>query len=177
MILCAGALVSPKLLMLSGIGDPGQLRSVGIAVRHALHGVGRNLREHPCIMQNWEVDVPTLNSEKLFSRKALGHGLNWLLRGAWRRRVNEDNVDLNRNFVNHGKTYFKTPYYGELHDLLIPDGAQAPVRIQSDPGIEQFRKVRGEAAFQIGAMGQYSHPDGINFGGHAPVWSARMEGP
>ena len=93
---------------------------------------------------------------------------------AWRRRVNEDNVDLNRNFVDHGKPHFENPYYGELHDLLVPDAADAPVPLQSDPGIARFRKVRGEAAFQIGALGQYSHPDGINFGGHAPVWSARL---
>ena len=51
-ILCAGALISPKLLMLSGIGPPGHLESMGIAVHHGLEGVGRNLREHPCIMQN-----------------------------------------------------------------------------------------------------------------------------
>ena len=80
-ILCAGALISPKLLMLSGIGPPGHLESMGIAVHHGLEGVGRNLREHPCIMQNWEVDVPTLNNEKPVSIRALGHGVNWLLRG------------------------------------------------------------------------------------------------
>ncbi|MDE0079592.1 MAG: GMC family oxidoreductase N-terminal domain-containing protein, partial [Caldilineaceae bacterium] len=48
-IVSAGALISPKLLMLSGIGPPEHLRSVGIEVRHALDGVGRNLQEHPCI--------------------------------------------------------------------------------------------------------------------------------
>lgn len=80
-ILSAGALISPKLLMLSGIGPPQQLQSAGVAVCHALEGVGRNLREHPCIMQNWEVDVPTLNTEKPVSFRSIGHGINWLLRG------------------------------------------------------------------------------------------------
>ena len=93
---------------------------------------------------------------------------------AWRRRVNEDNVDLNRNFVDHGKPHFENPHYGELHGLLLPEGAGGPVRLQSDPGVANFRRDRGESTFQIAMLGQYSHPDGINFGGHAPVWSARV---
>lgn len=45
-LLAGGAVNSPQLLMLSGIGDPGQLARHGIAVRHALPGVGRNLQDH-----------------------------------------------------------------------------------------------------------------------------------
>ena len=90
---------------------------------------------------------------------------------AWRRRVNEDNVDLNRNFVDHGKPPFENPHYGELHDLLIPAGAERPVCLQSDTGIGEFRRERGEEAFQLATLGQYSHPNGINFGGREPVWS------
>ena len=45
-ILCGGALNSPQLLMLSGIGPPAQLRAHGIAVRSALDGVGANLQDH-----------------------------------------------------------------------------------------------------------------------------------
>lgn len=45
-VLAAGALQSPQLLMLSGIGDGEHLRSLGIEVRHALRGVGRNLHDH-----------------------------------------------------------------------------------------------------------------------------------
>ena len=46
-LLCAGAFQSPQLLMLSGIGDPEELRAHGIDVRHALPGVGRDLHDHP----------------------------------------------------------------------------------------------------------------------------------
>lgn len=46
-ILSAGAIDSPKLLMLSGLGDPQQLQAHGIAVRSALPGVGANLCDHP----------------------------------------------------------------------------------------------------------------------------------
>jgi choline dehydrogenase len=45
-IVCAGTLESPKLLMLSGIGDPEQLERLGIDVRVALPGVGANLHDH-----------------------------------------------------------------------------------------------------------------------------------
>jgi choline dehydrogenase len=45
-ILCAGAIGSPKLLMQSGIGPADHLKSVGIAPEHDLPGVGQNLQDH-----------------------------------------------------------------------------------------------------------------------------------
>ena len=45
-ILASGAFNSPQLLMLSGVGDPQELARHGIAVRHALPGVGKNLQDH-----------------------------------------------------------------------------------------------------------------------------------
>ncbi|MFD3810882.1 GMC family oxidoreductase [Rhodococcus sp. NPDC058639] len=49
-LLCAGAIASPHLLLLAGIGDPAQLRKHGVPVRAALPGVGRNLQDHPLLM-------------------------------------------------------------------------------------------------------------------------------
>jgi len=46
-VLSAGAIQSPQLLMLSGIGDAAQLQAQGIAVLHHLPGVGANLQDHP----------------------------------------------------------------------------------------------------------------------------------
>ena len=45
-ILCSGAINSPQLLMLSGIGPADHLKSVGIPVQHDLQGVGQNLQDH-----------------------------------------------------------------------------------------------------------------------------------
>jgi len=45
-VLCGGAINTPQLLMLSGIGDPDHLRETGIAPAVALRGVGRNLQDH-----------------------------------------------------------------------------------------------------------------------------------
>lgn len=49
-VLSAGALDTPRLLQLSGIGDPGRLVAAGIRPRHALPGVGENFQDHPLIL-------------------------------------------------------------------------------------------------------------------------------
>ncbi len=48
-ILSAGAIDSPRLLLLSGIGDTGELAEIGIAASHHSPGVGRNLIDHPLV--------------------------------------------------------------------------------------------------------------------------------
>ena len=48
-ILSAGAVASPQLLMLSGVGPGGNLASVGIPLVHNLEGVGQNMKNHPSL--------------------------------------------------------------------------------------------------------------------------------
>ena len=79
-VVAAGALASPKLLMLSGIGDPAGLEKVGVKTSHALPGVGRNLQEHPGVVLTAHVNQPTLTSDTNPIR-ALKHGVNYLTRG------------------------------------------------------------------------------------------------
>ncbi|HUK04725.1 MAG TPA: GMC family oxidoreductase N-terminal domain-containing protein [Burkholderiales bacterium] len=55
-VVSAGALQSPQLLMLSGIGDGGHLQQFGIPVAHHLPGVGRNLRDHVDYVFGWASD-------------------------------------------------------------------------------------------------------------------------
>jgi len=57
-ILAAGAIGSPQLLMLSGIGPGQSLRDVGVTVRHELPGVGLNLQDHPFVTVIWEISDP-----------------------------------------------------------------------------------------------------------------------
>lgn len=49
-VLALGAIDTPRLLMLSGIGDPQELRSLGLKASVALPGVGRNLQDHPLVL-------------------------------------------------------------------------------------------------------------------------------
>ncbi|MFE0677684.1 GMC family oxidoreductase [Streptomyces sp. NPDC058867] len=58
LLLCAGAVDTPRLLMLSGIGPAEDLRRLGIEVRADLPGVGENLLDHPESVIVWETDGP-----------------------------------------------------------------------------------------------------------------------
>jgi choline dehydrogenase-like flavoprotein len=58
-VLSAGAIHSPQLLMLSGIGDSDHLFSVGVDLRHHLPGVGRNLHDHVASPVHMGTDDPT----------------------------------------------------------------------------------------------------------------------
>jgi choline dehydrogenase len=78
-IVSAGTANTPKLLELSGIGNPDLLRQHGIDVVHALDGVGENLRDHYAAILKWEFKGPGVSLAKK------GHGwrlgieiLRWL---------------------------------------------------------------------------------------------------
>jgi choline dehydrogenase len=57
-VLAAGAVQSPQLLMLSGIGDGDHLKAVGLEVHHHLPGVGRNLHDHLASPVHMSTDHP-----------------------------------------------------------------------------------------------------------------------
>jgi 4-pyridoxate dehydrogenase len=57
-ILCGGVINSPQLLMLSGIGDPDQLRAHGIPAAVALPGVGKNLQDHLSVLADFARTEP-----------------------------------------------------------------------------------------------------------------------
>ncbi|MBW8815954.1 MAG: choline dehydrogenase [Caulobacterales bacterium] len=79
-LLCAGAVQSPHILQLSGVGDPDELGKFGIPVVHALKGVGANLQDHLDVCMSWECPQPiTLYSLRKGLIKTLGVGLNYML--------------------------------------------------------------------------------------------------
>ena len=57
-LVCAGAVDTPRLLMHSGIGPRGDLEALGIPVSHDLPGIGENLLDHPESVIVWETDGP-----------------------------------------------------------------------------------------------------------------------
>ncbi|HEY7580940.1 MAG TPA: GMC family oxidoreductase N-terminal domain-containing protein [Acetobacteraceae bacterium] len=63
-ILSAGAIGSPHVLQLSGVGDPEHLDRIGIAVHHPLRGVGKNLQDHYLARVSCRVQgAPSLNQQ------------------------------------------------------------------------------------------------------------------
>ena len=79
-ILCAGAIQSPQILQLSGIGPAGRLQEFGIAVVAHLPGVGENLQDHLQLRLIHRVSKPITTNDDL--RTFMGRvriGLQWLV--------------------------------------------------------------------------------------------------
>jgi len=93
---------------------------------------------------------------------------------AWLRRVTEENVDLNRNFLDHDGTRPTNSDYDTLHPVLCPERWDDRSRARSNKAIEDYARKHGAFALQtVVTRGQYDHPDGIFFGGQATTWSNR----
>ena len=91
---------------------------------------------------------------------------------AWLRRVTEENVDLNRNFLDHDGSHPANDAYDALHPALCPERWDAPALAEMERTIEDY--VHRNDAFALQAVvtrGQYDHPDGIFYGGKRPTWS------
>lgn len=89
---------------------------------------------------------------------------------SWTRRVTEDNVDLNRNFVDFAGHLPRNRGYEEVAALLLPEAWPPSADVQQ--AIGTFIARRGIAAWHAAvAGGQYSHANGLFYGGARPGWS------
>ena len=79
-ILSGGAINSPQLLQLSGVGGPALLAGLGIPVVHGNEAVGQNLQDHLCYDHAFRASQPSLNEELLPLWGRFRHGLNYVLR-------------------------------------------------------------------------------------------------
>ncbi len=79
-LLAAGALQSPQLLQLSGLGPQQVLQARGVPVLHHLPGVGENLQDHLQFRLTFESTRPTTNDELLSMAGRVSLGLQWLLK-------------------------------------------------------------------------------------------------
>jgi len=84
------------------------------------------------------------------------------------RRVNEDNVDLNRNFINFAENLPENKEYSKIHNALLP-----PIYpFEQDEQLNHYQVIHGEKSLQYAiTLGQHHFPDGMYFGGFSPTWS------
>ena len=91
---------------------------------------------------------------------------------AWGRRVNEDNVDLNRNFLDHSKAHPENPGYEDIYDAVNPAALTEDAINAGRAKMKAYSDAHGPAALQYALTGgQYAYPEGVQFGGVKPVWS------
>ena len=100
----------------------------------------------------------------LFIHALNPHGFSWL------RRVTEDNVDLNRNFLDYSQPLPDNPDYRAIAHLLLP--RRQPPTLLSTLGLVGYSLRHGRMALQ-GAIsrGQSDDPTGMFYAGNAPTWS------
>lgn len=141
----------PTLLISSGVhgieGFPGSAIQLGV-------------------LQEWSVETGV--------RLVLVHAVN-PYGFAEARRFNEDNVDLNRNFLLADESYHGVPAgYAKLDKLLNPVSPPSRWEPFAVKAIYQILRVGLPALKEAIARGQYECPQGLFFGGHEPCASTRL---
>jgi hypothetical protein len=92
---------------------------------------------------------------------------------AWDTRFNEDNIDLNRNYLEN----FEAPLpvnsgYAQLADFAAPASRDEATLTNAESRLLGYASEHGFPALQSALSGgQYSHPKGVYYGGLAPSWS------
>ena len=93
---------------------------------------------------------------------------------AWDRRVNEDNADINRNFVDHRKPPVNRAY-AALADAVAPKDISAATMRAANDRLKEYSRKHGDFALQAAiSKGQYRYPDGVYYGGAKASWSQLM---
>lgn len=87
-------------------------------------------------------------------------------------RTTENNVDLNRNFIDWSAGAPGNPAYVELHAALCPSVWTPEALAAADAARIDWIGRNGQDAFvDMTSRGQYTHADGLNYGGTGPEWS------
>lgn len=88
-------------------------------------------------------------------------------------RTNEDNVDVNRNFVDL-PVADEDKAYSVLHGALVPVSLEKEVMDRADAILAEYERDYGYAAYiRALSSGQYTHPNGLFYGGAEPSWSRK----
>ena len=95
---------------------------------------------------------------------------------AWLRRVTNENVDLNRNWVDFNAPRTTNHGYETLADVICPAAWTLDVQESTRRALTAYADRHGFKAFQQAVSGgQYTHPLGLFYGGDQPTWSRRTQ--
>jgi hypothetical protein len=93
---------------------------------------------------------------------------------AWGRRVTEENVDLNRNWIDFTQPLPANPGYEILREHYNPRALDPATLARHEAAIEAYRAQHGVHAERVArSTGQYSDPQGLFYGGREPTWARR----
>ena len=121
-ILSAGAIGSPHLLMLSGVGPADHLRQMGISVIHDLPGVGKNLRDHPQVQLTWK-------TKPGFEQDSLAPRIQFVV------RYTAEGSDLRNDMLIHPFSYAtRSLYYTDPNTEPIGIGMIAAIYLAESAG-------------------------------------------
>ncbi len=91
---------------------------------------------------------------------------------AWLRRTNEQNIDVNRNWIDFDRPLPTNALYEELSDDLCPTDWSTETQTRTGARLGAWIQGHGFAQFQYAvSSGQWQHPTGLFYGGSAPCWS------
>lgn len=92
---------------------------------------------------------------------------------AYNRRTNEDNIDLNRNFIDFSVPPPVNEDYLECATRFLPQGRTLSDHQEADARLDADAQERGGYQFLKKALqpGQYAYPEGLYYGGAGPSWS------
>ncbi|WP_309090920.1 choline dehydrogenase [Phenylobacterium sp.] len=144
-IMAAGAVQSPHILQLSGIGDPDDLTAHGIRPLHELKGVGANLQDHLDACLSWECPQPITVYSMRKGLKQLGVGLNYMLFGKGIGR---------ENFLESGAFLRSRPDLDrpdlQIHTVLAIMQDHGKVQVNKDGFTFHVCQLRPESRGKVG---------------------------
>ena len=94
---------------------------------------------------------------------------------AWCRRVDAQNIDVNRNLMDHDAVAPDNPDYELLHGVLCPQEWSEATRLTGARTLSDFQARHGRTCLENAlAQGQRSHDDGLFYRGSGPSWSIQL---
>jgi hypothetical protein len=151
-----------------GPDQPHRLLVVSSGI-HGVEGFAGSAIQHQLLSDPWDgLDLPGDTGVLLV------HALN-PYGFAELRRVHEHNVDLNRNFLRHPDEHAANPGYEELFDAINPETLDEESDRRGREVLLAWAGERGFPALQAAlSVGQYRHPQGVQFGGGEAEASNRL---